>query len=92
MVSISFSAPFFLPASRLQSLDLLLLCFVCFFFFFKGAHLCNTTQLNHLFYSRMTTDIGKLVDKYIKLVKFCEALSWYQIWKTRLVLMFEIRL
>lgn len=37
-----------------QLLDLLLLSFVCFFFF-KGAQLCNTTQLNHLFYSGVTT-------------------------------------
>lgn len=87
-----FRTPFFIPASRLQVLDLLLLCFICFFFFFKGAQLCNTTHLNHLFYSAIATNIGKLVDKCIKFVKFYEALSWYQIWKTRLVLVFEIRL
>lgn len=86
MVSIAFSAPFFLPASRLQALDLSLLCL------FKGAQLFNYTQLNHLFYSGITADVGKPVEIYKKLVEFYEAWSWYWIWKTRLMLLFEMRL
>lgn len=86
MVSTGFSAPFFLPASRS-----LILAF-CLPFFLKGAQLCNTTQLDHLFYSGITTDTGKHVEICVKLVKFYEVLLWYQIWRTRLVLVFEIRL
>lgn len=64
--------------------------FSCVLFaFFLREPSCNTTRLNHLFYSGITPDTRKLVEICVKLVKFYEVLSWYQIWRTRLI--FEMR-
>lgn len=82
--SIAFSAPFIFQLLSFSSVRFVrLLCFVCFF---KRLFIQHSRQFNRLFNSGI--DIGKLV-KCINIVQFYEALSSYQMWKTRVVLVFE---